>query len=148
MKEFKIETTDQLLSLMNLYFSEWTHRDSIMWKQIFTFFFAIFVIVLLPFANIWDVALVGPLPAVLFPIVGFVLTLIFLYVSIGYARRLSKIGESYRELIEHLPREYQRNSIYKKEKITRRKQLSYTIPIIMFICLILFEIVIFVLCLI
>ena len=148
MKKFKIETTDQLLSLMNLYFSEWTHRDSIMWKQIFTFFFAIFVIVLLPFANIWDVALVGPLPPVLFPIVGLVLTLIFLYVSLGYARRLSKVGESYRELIEHIPKEYQRNSIYSKEKITKRKQLAYTIPVIMFICLILFEIVIFILCLI
>ena len=81
-KIYKIETPEELLSLMSIYFTEWSHRDSLMWKQVCTFFFAAFVVTLLPFAKIWEISLTKVIPDFVFPIVGIVLSLIFLYITI------------------------------------------------------------------
>ncbi len=35
---YKIENTDQLISLMNGYMGDINQRDSLFWKQIFTYF--------------------------------------------------------------------------------------------------------------
>ena len=145
---FKIQTTEELLSLINIYSLEWTQRDSLMWKQVYTFFFAVFIIILLPFAKVWNISLTETIPHFVFPIVGILLSFLFLYVSMQYAKRLSKIGETYRDLIEHLPEEFQRKHIYKKDKISFWKQIAYTVPLIMFFALFSFGVLVLVLCLI
>ena len=146
-KIYKIKTTEELLSLMNIYYSEWQHRDSIMWKQIFTFFFASFIVTLLPFANIWDISLANVIPPLVFPIVGAALACIFLFISIGYARRFSRISDSYRKLIDYLPKDFRREQLHKKEDISWRKRLAYIVPVVMFSALILFSGIILILCL-
>ena len=40
-EKYDLENTDQLLNLMQIYLSEWMHRDSLLWKQIFTYFFVL-----------------------------------------------------------------------------------------------------------
>ena len=145
---YPITNTEELLTLMNIYYMEWEHRDTLMWQQVCTLFFAVFIIILLPFAKIWDITLTDKIPKVIFPITGILLSFIFLYITIQYAKRLSKSGETYRELIEHLPEEFQRKSIYKKDDITITRQLAYILPIIMFCSLFIFGIIILVLCLI
>lgn len=144
--QFEINTTEELLSLINIYYAEWSHRDSLMWKQVCTFFFAAFIVTLLPFAKIWEISLTKVIPDFIFPIAGIILSLIFLYITRQYAHRLSKSGETYRELIEHLPEEFKRKNIYEKKNITKSKQLAYTIPMIMFSALIIFAIIILILC--
>ena len=145
---YEINTTEELLSLMNIYYTEWSHRDSLMRKQVCTFFFAVFIIILLPFIKIWDITLADIIPHVLFPIAGIALSFVFLYITIQYANRLSKSSETCRELIERLPEEFKRKSIYEKQNITKSRQLAYTVPIIMFSALIIFAIIILILCLI
>ena len=146
-KIYKIETTEELLSLMNIYFTEWSHRDSLMWKQVCTFFFAAFIVTLLPFSKIWEISLTKVIPNFVFPIVGIVLSLIFLYITIQYAHRLSKSSDTCRELIEHLPKEFQRKKLYDIERINFSKKLAYIVPMIMFLTLVIFAVIILVLCL-
>lgn len=143
---YEINTTEELLSLMNIYYSEWSHRDSLMWKQICTFFFAVFAVIILPFAKIWEIRLTEVIPEFWFPIVGTILSLIFLYITIQYAHRLSKISDTYREVIEHLPEEFRRKSMYGKDRITILNKLAYIVPIIMFLSLMAFATVVLVLC--
>ena len=147
-KSYEIETTEELLSLMNIYLTEWSHRDSLMWKQICTFFFATFIVISLPFGEIWKIALTEIIPNFVFPITGIVLSLIFLYITIQYAHRLSKISDTCRELIEYLPEEFQRRKLYDKDSINDKKKLAYIVPWIMFVTLIVFAVMILILCLI
>ena len=147
-KLYEIQTTEELLSLMNIYYTEWSHRDSLMWKQVCTFFFAAFVVILLPFGEFMDTSLTEVIPDFVFPITGIVLSLIFLYITIQYAHRLSKSSDTCRELIEHLPEEFRRKKIYNKDRINNLRKLAYIVPIIMFLTLIAFAVLVLVLCLI
>ena len=144
---YRIESTAEFLTLMNMYYSEWEHRDSLMWKQVCTFFFAVFVVILLPVSKIWDVTLVEDIPRIVFPLVGIALSFVFYYITLQYAHRLSKIGATYRKMVELLPEELQRETIYEKNRITRTRQLAYVVPSILFSALIIFGAIVSLLCL-
>lgn len=107
-KEYPIENTDQLLNLMDIYLSEWTHRDSMLWKQIFTYFFATLVVMILPFANIWEFSLGDKIASWIFPAIGILMSLAFFIIGKGYAVRLTAIGKVYDKLIQKLPKDYRR----------------------------------------
>ena len=105
LNEINIEHT---LELMNIYLSEWIHRNDSMWKLVFRYFCVALVVLFLPnIANFAGISL-PQFPLVLFPAVAAILSLYFLYVSIGYAKRLEAIGKSYKKLIDLLPKELQR----------------------------------------
>lgn len=117
MSEFELEnfTPQDILALMNVYLTEWMHRDEILWKQVFKFFYATLVVLFLPnLAGFLGLSL-PKLPAVLFPIIAFFLAFVFLYVSIGYTKRLEAIGKTYKRIMEFLPEELRRISIYNPE---------------------------------
>lgn len=145
-KEFSISDTDQLLELMQIYLSEWTYRDSILWKQVFTLFFAALVVIILPFAGAaWGVDFNNTLPMWVFPIVGLILTVVFLVIGRGYCLRLEAIGKSYNGLIEMLPESYKRrklSEISSKENIFI-KPLSNFLVYTMFVALLILDFVMF-----
>lgn len=102
---------DTTISLLNIYIAEWIHRDQIIWSQIFKFFYAILIIILLPnLALHFDLTLPN-LPIFIFRIIGLLLSFVFLYISLGYAIRLQAISDTYKDIIETLPVKYQRKSI-------------------------------------
>ena len=107
-KEYPVENTDQLLNLIDIYLSEWTHRDSMLWKQIFTYFFATLVVMILPFANVWEFSLGEKVATWIFPAVGILMSLAFFVIGKGYAVRLTAIGKVYDNLIQKLPKDYRR----------------------------------------
>lgn len=144
---YKIETTAEFLTLMNIYYSEWEHRDSLMWKQVTTFFSSVFVIILLPFGEVWQIPLVDHIPNIVFPFVGIALSFIFYYITIQYAHRLSKIGTTYRKMVDLLPKDLRREKIYEKNRVTRSRQLAYLVPSILFLALIIIGDVVLLLCL-
>lgn len=83
---------DTTISLLNVYFSEWSHRDQILWSQIFKFYYAILIIILLP--NIsphFDLTL-PPMPDLAFRLLGLLLSIVFLYIALGYVVRLQAIS--------------------------------------------------------
>lgn len=102
---------DTTISLLNVYLVEWCHRDQIIWSQIFKFFYAILIIILLPNLTLHFQLILPNLPVLIFRIIGLFLSLIFLYISLGYATRLQAISDTYQNIIKKLPEEYQRKSI-------------------------------------
>ena len=40
--------TQDLLALMQIYLSEWMHRDELLWKQVFKYFYATLFVLFLP----------------------------------------------------------------------------------------------------
>lgn len=132
---------DSTISLLNIYFSEWSHRDQILWSQIFKFYYAILIIILLPNLAIYLQLNLPSLPIFIFRLIGLILSFIFLYVAIGYAIRLHAIANTYQNLINSLPKEYHRMSIkdikYKEIPIGKffMPRLGYVICIALFISL-------------
>lgn len=108
----------QIIALMSVYLSEWEHRDELLWTQVFRYFYATLIVTVLP--NI--AAFVGiELPEInikLFPIIGMVMALVFLYVGLGYAIRLRASSRTYEKIMKLLgSEEYERISIRDKKKV-------------------------------
>lgn len=100
-----------IIDLMGIYLSEWEHRDELLWKQVFTYFYATLIVLFLPnLASFLHIDLPNFHNA-LFPIIALLLAVVFLYVSIGYAKRLEASGKTYQKLIDLLPPELQRIAI-------------------------------------
>lgn len=110
-KKYEIKNTEQLIDLANLYLNEWSHRDSIIWKQLFAYFIACLVVMLLPFMTYFEIDFDNALPKWLFPMIGLVLSIVFFVVSKGYAIRLQAIGDAYQNVLDQLPRNLQRKRI-------------------------------------
>ncbi len=110
-ESFEIENTDHLLELMAIYLNEWTHRDEIFLKEILTYFFAIVVVMILPYIEIYKIEIGDYIPRWLFPLTGIFLSFLFLILGRGYAFRLQAIGNTYNDLIKKLPEEYRRTTL-------------------------------------
>ena len=101
--------SDQIITLMSIYLDEWKHRDSLLWSQVFKLFYAILIVIILPYvANFLGVSL-PPINNKIFPIIGIVLAFVFLYIGIGYAKRLNASSKTYINIMRLLGKEeYQR----------------------------------------
>lgn len=135
---YKIENTDQLISLMNVYMSDINQRDSMFWKQIFTYFFVtIFVIMLPELTTIVDVH--ETLPNFLFRMIGMGLALIFLFISHAYIARMKCLSDVYMDMIDMLPPDFRRKRVSNlKDDIWHKlfdKRMSTFMSWIMFILL-------------
>ncbi len=142
---YSVETTEELLHLIEIYLSEWEHRDALFWKQIFTYFFSTLVVMLLPFMNVWGLHLPESIPNFIFPSIGIIMSVLFFIVSNGYIARLKAVSGPYQALIEKLPPQYQRkkiNQLYPGEwgKILAL-QMTVTICTFMFLALVVIGIV-------
>lgn len=112
MKKQKLLSSDYdtTISLLNVYLSEWSHREQYLWKQIFTFYYAILIMIIFP--NLKEYLKINlPIHDNFFRVIGLLLSLLFLYVSIAYVIRFQAIGNTYQSLINKLPKEYQRERI-------------------------------------
>ena len=127
---------DDLISLMEIYLSEWCHRDQMLWSQVFRFFYVTVLVTFLPnLVDFLGVRLPSNLPNIIFPIAGMCLSLVFLYVSLGYTKRLEAASEVYKRLISFLPPHLQRHSLSDKE-IRYGKFFSQPMSIVL--CLLMF----------
>lgn len=134
-QNYKEFNTDNLLTLMNIYLTEWCHRDELLWKQVYTYFYATLVVLFLPnFTSFLGFHL--PLfPSIIFPRIALVMSIVFLYVSIGYTKRLAAIGNTYQKLIDYLPPDLRRirvSEITKKHKRLFTMRMSEVLCILMF----------------
>ena len=48
----KLLGKEELISLMSIYLSEWEHRDDVLWRQVFKFYYNIFAFFITLIANI------------------------------------------------------------------------------------------------
>ncbi len=135
--------TEMVINAMNLYIQEYIHRDSHMWSQSYKFYFSALVVTLLP--NLTE-GLGISLPEKLsnhdyiFPIFGMVLSFVFLYVSLGLAKRFLAISATYNRLVTMLPEELRRISIKDMPMKFLNHSVSYVVIILMFLSLLCIEI--------
>ncbi len=84
----------QIIDLLAVYYSEWQHRDDILWSQMFKLFYANLIVTILPYIA---EAFVDDFPAInpkIFPVLGIVMTCAALYIGIGYAVRLQASSDT------------------------------------------------------
>ena len=127
---------NQVIELLNIYLTEWIHIDSLLWSQVFRYFYVTIVIIFLPnIAGFIGIELPN-IPKVIFPIFGILLSCVFLYVSMGYAKRLEAIVKTYQHLINLLPTDLRRYSLdspkIKHGKLFRAK-MSVVLCLLMFL---------------
>ncbi len=133
---------DTSISLLNLYFAEWSHRDQMMYAQMFKFFYSILIIILAPnLINYFQVDL-PDLPRSIFRLTGLLFSVMFLYFNLGNALRFKAISEIYQTIIDKLPEEYRRKEIesFKFGKLFTLS-LFFTVCLILFLCLFLLSII-------
>lgn len=131
------------ISLLNIYLEEWRLRDQLIWSQMYKFFYAILIITLLPNLDFYLKSNLPNLPIYIFRGLGIFFSFIFLYVSWGYTVRLHAITDTYQNIINKLPKEYQRKSVqefkYKEINIGKYFQLRLDRVICITLFLILFS---------
>lgn len=137
--EIKSIDNDMIINLLNIYLQEYIHRDNHMWSQTYKFFFASLVIMLLP--NLTERLGIN-IPEIfsshkwIFPLAGIALAIIFLYVSLGLAKRFQASSETYNKLINLLPKEVQRVKLAELPIKLLNKTHNYILITLMFLVLI------------
>lgn len=132
---------EHIISLMGIYLEEWEHREQFLWKQTFQLFYANLIVIFLP--NITGFLKIE-LPEIngkIFQIIGIFMSLVFLYLGIGYAQRSRASSLSYETLINLLGKEeYKRIPLRNKDKLPYgwlfSCQMSLLLVIVMFVSLI------------
>ena len=131
MKDLDIEN---VIELMNLYLSEWEHRNEMLWVQVFKHFYATLTVMFLPnIASFLRIDLPN-FPSIVFPIVALLLSILFLYVSVGYAKRLEASSKTYMRLMKLLPKKLRRISI-KSAKIKYGKLFKRRMTVLLCSCM-------------
>lgn len=111
-EKFKLgeKETEHLLQLISIYLSEWDHRATALWNQVFKYFYATLIVLFLPnLANHLNIDL-PDISIKIFPITAFLLSWVFLFVSIGCAKRAKDIGNKYKNLVALLPEKFRKAS--------------------------------------
>lgn len=130
-KKAKELSVDQVISLMEIYLSEWQHRDEMLWMQTFKLFYANLIIIVLPnIASFLEIDL-PPINRNIFPIIGMIMAIVFYYVAIANRFRLRANSLIYENLMELLGDEkYKRISIKDREKMKGGHLFSLSVLII------------------
>jgi hypothetical protein len=75
-------------------------------------FWATLIVMLLPFAAKYlQINIPDKLPQFLFPLIGIIMSFLFIIISQAYAIRLTAVGKGYYNLIDKLPEEFRRNTV-------------------------------------
>ena len=131
---------DQIIELMNIYLSEWIHRDQLMWTQVFKLFYAALIVTILPNAASYIGISFPGINIKVFPIIGIVMAFVFLYIGLGYACRLRASSRTYENMMHLLGNNaYERISICDRTKMKWgflfAKPLANILVVTMFIAL-------------
>lgn len=133
------ETVQNAIKLMEIYLSDWKHRDDLLWKQVFKFFYATLIVILLPYlTSAIEINVPATIPNLLFYILGLIMSVIFLYISWSYAKRLEAMGNTYKYFISMLPEKYRRLELDCGPIV--KKRISKVVSVMMFIVLFLLSI--------
>lgn len=128
-----------IIHVMDVYRAEGEHRETILWRQNFKFFYASLITTFLPnLSQRFELGVLSGLPQIVFPICGLLLAFVFLFVSLGCIARLNMINNTYKKVIALLPKAFERESnanIKFCEFLT--KPMALPVSIVMFVALLL-----------
>lgn len=113
-KEENILTKEELISLISIYLSEWEHRDDVLWRQVFKFYYVTLIVIVFPhLTEYFDVNFVMINPKT-FYCVGLVMSIMFYYVAVATAMRSKASYKAYEKvanLLENSEHTYSRVSV-------------------------------------
>lgn len=138
-KKQKIYNNDEIdvIALLGIYLEEWKHRDEILWIQSFRFFYATLIVMLIPNLTTYlKICLPSSIPVKAFPVIGLIMSIVFLFISLQYAMRLSASADTYEKIINILDEKYRRVSLEKMHYGKLFKiPISILFPVLMFLAL-------------
>lgn len=129
---------DDIIALMSVYLNEWEHRDELLWTQVFRYFYATLIVTVLPNVATFIGIDLPKINVRVFPIIGLIMSIVFLYVGLGYAIRLRASSRTYEKIMGLLNDErYKRISI-KDNKLGRifSAPMAFVLVVTMFIALV------------
>lgn len=102
---------DTTIALLNVYLSEYIYRDQVLWSNLFKMYYVVLIVILLPnLTNYFQIELPN-IPIIIFRLIGLLLSFVFLYITLGFAIRVQAIVDTYQQIIDKLPNDYQRKKI-------------------------------------
>ena len=128
-----------IIALINVYLEEWKHRDTILWAQAFRFFYATLIVMLLPnLTNYLHIQLPSYVPVKAFPLMGIIMSIVFFYISYGYALRLIAISDTYTKILDMLDKKFRRKKLDEiKNGVFFKARIAKIFPTMLFIALLL-----------
>ena len=116
-KGFQLQdlTAETILDIAEIYLTEWIHRSDVLWSHIFKFFYANMVVLFLPNLSYYLGIDLPKFPTLYFRMVSLIMSLVFLYVSVGYLKRLEAVAKSYYKIINFLPTELRQVTLQSSE---------------------------------
>lgn len=129
----------EIISLMNVYLSEWCHRDELFWRQIFTYFYVTLFVTILPNITEGFGIKIPGVQECWFHWAGMAMAVIFMYISVGYSLRLRACSRTYEELMNLLgDPKYKRKSIKEMGKINIKIGRVFSLPVSLWFVLLMF----------
>lgn len=136
-----------VIALLNIYRSEWIHRNEILWTLTFRFFFCCLAVILLPNMTEYFGFSMGSIPPQLFRIVGGVFGLFYLFVAVSSCVRLETIDSTYKRVLKKLPADYIPAPTIKDDFPKYRvfsHRVSYTVCLSLFLLLEIIAVIFFI----
>lgn len=88
-------TKEELISLISIYLSEWEHRDDVLWRQVFKFYYVTLIVMVFPHITGYFDANFEIKNPTIFYCVGIIMSILFYYVSIATAMRSKASYKAY-----------------------------------------------------
>ena len=114
------EKNTEIIQVLELYLSDWQHRNQMFWQQNYRFFFAGLVVSLLPYVKFVENTLVDVMDRQIFHIVGIVVAVIYFVIVNAETARLHALSVKYKEIMNLLPDTYQRKEIKDSKRFMDR----------------------------
>lgn len=107
-------TNEEVISLMSIYLSEWEHRDDVLWKQVFKFYYVTLIVMIFPHITGYFDAKFEINNPTIFYCVGLIMSVMFYYVAVATAMRTKASYKAYGKvanLLEDEKHTYSRVSV-------------------------------------
>lgn len=96
---------EELISLMSIYLSEWEHRDDVLWRQVFKFYYVTLIVMVFPhITGYFDAKFEIKNPPI-FYCVGLIMSILFYYVAVATAMRTKASYKAYEKVANLLDNE-------------------------------------------
>ncbi len=102
---YALSSPEQIIELLGIYMEEWRYRNSLFWNQLFLFFVSALIVFMLPYMEApfkFDFESAN-IPESTFTITGILLSILFVYISIGNAFRSQSSRQTYMSVALKLP---------------------------------------------
>lgn len=91
-------TKEELISLISIYLSEWEHRDDVLWRQVFKFYYVTLIVMVFPHITGYFDATFEIKNPTIFYCVGIIMSILFYYVSVATAMRSKASYKAYEKV--------------------------------------------------